>query len=45
MNILPSCSHVVTIVYMHPLDFNEVPGEKKKKRTRLEQHKDTVNAC
>ena len=38
MGILPSYSHVITIVWLHHLDFNKIPGEKAKQ----ELHKDAV---
>ena len=39
MRILPSGSHVSTIVWLHHLDLNETRG----RNARWELHKDTVN--
>ena len=39
MEILPNCSHINTVVWLHHFNFNEVFGEK----ARWEQHKDAVS--
>ena len=38
MKILHSCSHISTIVWLHRLSFDEMPGEK----ARWKLHKDTA---
>ena len=40
MGVLPSYSHVSTTVWMHYLNFNEMPGEKDRRKL----HKNAVGS-